>query len=465
VILAIFLAYCAFLLWAAFVRFRVEQKTAGDYILASRRLTLPAFVATLVTTWYGGILGVGEYTWKHGLSNWLVFGVPYYLYAAIFAVFLAGRARRSSVLTIPDRLHERFGLGPALVGAATLFLMSAPAAYVLMLGVLGQIYAGWPMWVGVVLGTLLSVANVYRGGLRNLVLVDIVQFVLMFLAFVVVVPVCARTFGGFHFLAARLPAGHLTWDGGQGMQAVAVWYVIALSTLVEPAFYQRCYAARSVSVARWGVFVSILCWVFFDFLTTSAGLYARALIPNLEDPVAAFPALGQLVLSPFWQGVFLVGMLSVVMSTVDGYTFIAAITVGRDIVQRWNDARNRPTTPSSGVSDDDPRSLPLIRLALVATALFAVILALVSKSVVRLWHDLGSVGTPVLLLPLLASYGTLRISGRWVVLAMTVSGTLSLVWLAAGRGEPFLGVEAIFPGLAASAAIMAVGWLGGRRGR
>ena len=47
-----------------------------DYLLAGRRLTLPAFVATLVTTWYGGILGIGEYAWRFGISTWLVFGVP-----------------------------------------------------------------------------------------------------------------------------------------------------------------------------------------------------------------------------------------------------------------------------------------------------------------------------------------------------------------------------------------------------
>ena len=71
---------------------RVARRPASgavDYLVAGRRLTLPAFVATLVSTWYGGILGVGEYAWRHGLSNWLVFGVPYYLYAAVFAFLLA----------------------------------------------------------------------------------------------------------------------------------------------------------------------------------------------------------------------------------------------------------------------------------------------------------------------------------------------------------------------------------------
>jgi len=84
--MALAIVYALFLLYAVLRIFRRPTTGAIDYIVAGRRLTLPAFVATLVTTWYGGILGVGEYTWKYGISNWLVLGVPYYLCAALFAI-------------------------------------------------------------------------------------------------------------------------------------------------------------------------------------------------------------------------------------------------------------------------------------------------------------------------------------------------------------------------------------------
>ena len=148
-----------------------------------------------------------------------------------------------------------------------------------------------------------------------------------------------------------LPAGHLQWDGGLGFQAIAVWYFIALATLVEPAFYQRCYAARDEKTAKWGIAAAIVFWICFDFLTTTAGLYARALMPNLDDPVQAFPALAQLVLPSFWQGVFTVGLLATIMSTVDSYAFIGSITLGRDLIGRWR-----------GLEEEE--SLPLIRWSL-----------------------------------------------------------------------------------------------------
>ncbi len=444
--------YAAFLLLMVFRLTGRKAGDAADYIVAGRRLTLPAFTASLVTTWYGGILGVGEYTWRYGVSNWLVFGVPYYLYALVFALVLARRARRSEVLTIPDLLERRYGRPAALVGAGTLFVMTAPAAYVLMLGVMIGFVTGWPLWIGVVLGTALSVGYVFRGGLRAVVATDMVQFVLMFLAFLVLVPVCVVRWGGWSFLQANLPAGHLTWDGGLGFQAVAVWYFIAMSTLVDPAFYQRCYAAGSEQTARRGIGAAIVLWVIFDFLTTTAGLYARALLPDLADPVQAFPALGHLALPPYLQAVFVVGLLATIMSTIDSYAFIGAVTLGRDVIGRWR-----------GLVADE--TLPLMRLALVGTAVVSITLALLSGSVVALWKALGSVGTPVLLLPLALAHSRWRVSGRRVLVGMIGSGTVSLAWMLLGGGGPWMGVEAIFPGLAVSAVVCLPGVFPRRRFR
>ena len=118
--------------------------TAIDYLLDGRRLTLPAFVATLVTTWYGGVLGIGEYTWRFGISSWIVFGVPYYAAAVVFAFWLAPRLRRTGAVTLPDLLVAAYGRRASTVGAVAVYVSTVPVAYVLMVAVLlGQITM-WP---------------------------------------------------------------------------------------------------------------------------------------------------------------------------------------------------------------------------------------------------------------------------------------------------------------------------------
>lgn len=447
--------YVAFLA-AVWLRARGARVAAADYLVAGRAVTLPGFVASLVSTWYGGILGVGEYSFRHGLSNWLVFGVPYYLGALLFALLFARRARAAALYTLPDLLDRSAGRGAALMGAVAVFVTAAPAAYVLMLGTLVAAMTGAPLAPCVIAAALLSVFYVDRGGLRAVVFTDRVQFALMFAGFALLLAVLVAGHGTLPFLEARLPATHWTWHGGNPPATIFVWYVIALGTLVDPAFWQRAYAAKDATVARRGVLISIGCWIAFDAMTTACGLYARALLPALEPPVFAFPELAKLALPAGALGLFYVGMIATVMSTIDSYAFVAATTVGRDLVWRLRPGAAEERIPAWS------------RLGLWLAGGFAAALALARTSVIELWRELGSIAAPTLLLPVAAALtGRGRLGPRWTLAAMlapflvTVTWVLSKSLLLGGARYPFA-LEPIYAGLAASLAVHGAGWLFGK---
>ena len=429
-----------------------RDSSASEMILGGRMLTLPAFVASLVSTWYGGILGVGEYSYSYGISNWLVFGLPYYLAALVFALFLARRARQSKLLTIPDRLAQAYGDKTAVVGSVIIFLMTVPAAYVLMLGVLAEQLFGWPFWIGVVAGSLFSVVYVYMGGFKSVVRTDLLQFGLMFLGFAVLLGVLVSKYGFLDFLVENLPSTHLTWHGGNSGWYIATWYIIALATLIEPAFYQRCYAAKSEKIARNGIFISIACWAIFDFMTTTCGLYARAILPDLADPVSSYPALALTVLPVGLLGLFMLAILATVMSTVDSYSFLAATTFGNDILRRSGIITQEQITRYS-------------RIGLVLTTVLAVLMALFFQSVVEIWYVFGSIGTPALLLPVWSAFrGRRQYQPGWALWSIILSGGISLVWwlsqYLSATGEIWYGVKPIFPGLIVSFVIYILGTKG-----
>ncbi len=409
-----------------------------------RTLALPSFVASLVSTWYGGVLGVGEYSYRYGISNWIVFGVPYYLGAALFAIFFARRARRSELFTVPDQLHLAYGRPAALLGAGVIQVLSSPAPYVLMLGILVQMIFGWRLLPAILIGTFLSTVYSFRGGMRSVVNADNVQFVLMYLGFMIALPLLAFRFGGMGFLHAHTPATHFVWHGGNSPQYIFVWYFIALQTLVEPAFYQRCFAAKDEKTAQRGVLIAIGFWMLFDFLTTFTGIYARALLPNLANPVESYPALAITFLPPVLQGIFYLGLLATVMSTVDGYTFIGGVNFGRDLIWRL---RRDP---------DESRVNLYSQIGFLVTAVLAVVLALFFQSAVDLWHDVGSVGVPALLVAIASSYHPrLRMRPAVAAWCIVVSGGVALGWLLSkyrpGSGGAYLfGVEPIYAGLAVS---------------
>ena len=433
-----------------FMRSRRDHNSMEEYLVAGRRLSLPAFVATLVSTWYGGILGVGEFSYKYGISNWLVFGAPYYLYAIIFALFIAGRAWRTKLYTIPDQLEKAYGRRASLAGAFFIFMLSTPAPYVLMIGVLCRMLFGWPLWLGVILGALLSMIYAFRGGLAAIVRTEILQFLLMYAGFIVILIFAVSRFGGWEFLQTNLPPLHLTWHGENSPQYIFVWYFIAMSTLVDPAFYQRCYAARSEKVARQGILISVVCWMIFDFMTTATGLYAAAILPNLANPAESYPALAVKLLPPLARGLFFLSLLATIMSTIDGYAFLSAIALGKDVL--WKIYGR----------GEEPRATFFSRLGLVVTFVIAVGIALWSQSVVDIWYQLGSLATPALLVPLASSFSEKwKMPSRWVALSMLFSAALSGLWMVTGaNGEYWLGLQPIYLGLVTSGMCFALAKLG-----
>ncbi|MGB2867429.1 MAG: sodium:solute symporter family protein [Bacteroidota bacterium] len=442
-----------------FIGFRASRKGSGDsadFLLAGRTLTLPMFVATLVSTWYGGILGVGEFSYKYGLANWLVFGVPYYFFAAVFAVFLAEKVRGTNLTTIPDKLEQAYDRKTAIVGGVLTFFLVTPAAYVLMLGVLVQLMFGLDLLTSILLTTLCTIVYLYSGGFRSDVWANTFEFVMMFLGFILMVLFAYAKFGGFSFIQSNVPALHLTWNGGNTWQFVLVWFFIALWTLVDPAFHQRCYAAKDGATARRGILLSILFWMCFDFLTTTSGLYARAALPNLDNPTFSYPLLAEMTLPVVAKGFFYIGLLATIMSTLSSLTLISGITVGKDIVGRW-----------MRQADDSALVRRWTGIGLIFTAIVSVVLALLLPSVVRIWYTVGTCIIPALLVPILASYfPQLLIRARYAFLAMMAGWVISTGSLATGMwtavdGIPhyWWGLEPMYPGLFAAGMFWAIGRL------
>ncbi|MFQ5584243.1 MAG: sodium:solute symporter, partial [Calditrichia bacterium] len=393
-----------------------SHKNLDDFVLGSRLLTLPAFVATLVTTWYGGILGIGEFTYLYGLSNWLVFGVPYYIFAILFAFFLAPKIRSSGMLSIPDQFFKNYGRSSGFLGTVFTFFMTLPAAYVLMLGLLIQIFSGWPLWVCVILGALFSMVYVLTGGFRAVVRTDKFQFILMFGGFLILFFILFSRYGGLDFLQENLPAFHLSPLGGHSWQYILVWFFIASWTFIDPGFYQRCYAAKSPATAKTGILWSVFFWFVFDFLTTSTGLYARALFTDLNNPALSFPVLSHTILPPLLSGLFLTGLLATIMSTVDSLSLLSAITIGYDFLGKFRSGQRSP--------------IDAVRTGLVITAIISILVAVLIPSVVQIWYVLGTLFIPPMLLPLIACYfPRIRPAPPWTLLNLYLSFFASFFFL------------------------------------
>lgn len=450
-----------YVLFLLVVGFWPRKEDTEGYLIANRSLSIPVFVATLVATWYGGILGAGQFVYSDGLAAWVSNGLPYYVFAVIFAMLLARRIRSSSgaahLYTIPDKFAQAYDRKTAVLAACFAFFYAAPATYVLMTGILLQLLFGWERLPAMVVGLLFSVVYVFRGGFLSDVRVNTLQFLLMFTGFLMVTGICLAKFGGFAYLlhSPNVPATHLKPLGTHDLGWAVVWFFIALTTLSDPGFHQRCYAARTPRIAAVGILIAVLCWMLFDSLTTTTGLFARALLPNLADSTLAFPALAERVLPAGLKGLFYVGMLAPIMASLVSYTFISAVTVGRDLIWRLRE------------DPDESRVPHYTRYGLIASSLFALAVAMKVPSVVQQWYAFGNVYVPGILIPLLGAYAP---SARWkasphfAFLSMlggagTALGWLLWGWNHGGLDDPHFPFnwQPMYPGLLVAALFYGVG--------
>ncbi len=448
----IFFYFC-FLVFLSWKR-EGEDKDEEAFLLSGRKMTLPAFVATLVSTWYGGILGVGEYSYQFGISQWLLFGFPFYVFSALFAWLLAGKIRMNKALSLPEAVGNFYGEKAGRFSAIPVFILVSPAPYILMLGLIFQYLTGGQgnfLWYASAVA-LFSVAYVTFGGFSAVVRTDMLQVILMFLGFTLLLFYAGNEFGSIGKLWDVVPDNYRDLTGGHNIQYILVWFFIALWTFVDPSFHQRAAAAKTPETAQKGIFISVVLWSVFDFMTLFSGMFGWAILgPDLNEPIMVYPYLANEILPMGMKGVFFVALLAIIMSTMDSYLFLSGQTLGRDLLVKLfpNSSNNR-----------------LTRISVLVAAILGILLIIVYPSVIDIWYVIGSVMIPGILLPVLGIYIRLFTLKRgWVIPTMVVCIGISLVWLILGTiysteaySYTFLGLEPFYPGLFASILF----WLFGR---
>lgn len=408
-----------FAIGLAFARKKIDDE---NYLLGARRLTLPLFVMSLVTTWYGAILGVGEFVFYNGIVAWVVNGLLWYFVYLLFALFLAGRVHRSKKTTVADHFLEKAGPKSAKLAGLMTFIMSSPAPYVLSLSLIFRDFFGIGFNLAVLIALGVSALYIWLGGFKAVVRTDAFQFIFMFLGFGALTALSIQHFGGFEYLQANLPETHLTFKGELSWQTIVVWGFIAFWTFVDPSFYQRCYAAGSEPIAKKGVLISIVFWMIFDMMTLTTGLYARAAFPE-GDPQMSYFLLSDAVLPHGLRGLFLVGILSIIMSTLDAFLFASSSVISVDFLKNnaWIKRHFNPSLKT------------LTRVGILFTLLTCVVIIYGFESVIGIIYALGTVGVATLLAPLLLMlFGKSTFKDRSLLAVMTLTALASTAWLMEG---------------------------------
>ncbi len=157
--------YILIIIYVGIIRRRNADSSEESFILSGRKLSITGFVATLVSTWYGAILGVGENTFLYGIQTWFIFSFPYYIFALAYAIWIAPKIKQENSISIPDHFRKIYGKRAGILSALILSFLASPAPYLLGMGFMIQFMFGFRTGYGADDFYIFSAIYVWNGDL------------------------------------------------------------------------------------------------------------------------------------------------------------------------------------------------------------------------------------------------------------------------------------------------------------
>lgn len=507
---AILLAYLAAALGAGVWASRRAGGSGEQYFLAGR--SLPGWlvgISIVATTFAADTpLAISGMVASKGIAAnwfWWASGIAH---VGVF-LFWSRLWRRAEVVTDAELVELRYGPGPGaqLRTAKALFFAVLYNGIVLgwvlrAMQKIAQPFVRWEDWLPAGLwsaweavapvtnlggaGDLLTVVALVAlaasystlGGLRGVVMTDLLQFVLAMGGSVALAVVALTHVGGLAALPAKLaeelgpgraaevltlvPDGSLAW---MPLSAFSVYLLIRwwAHPLGDGGGYiaQRLSAAKDPAAARQaaGVFV-VLHYVVRPWPWILVGLAGMLIFPPGDearlfaegaavagDRESAYPLLAGLLLPPGLLGLLLASLAAAFMSTVDTHLNWGVSYLAHDV---WK-GRLRP--------DAGPREVVAVaRVGSVLFALLAVLAATRIDSVEAAWKFVAAMGSG-LGLPVLLRWVWWRVNAQaeiaGALASLSVASALAL-W--APEGLPWEYELGMAVAAGASAALAAIWW-------
>jgi len=406
---------------------RAKATTLEKFILGDR-LDTRAMVATIVSTFYGAsaILGGVSLTYRMGLGV-IWFMVPFYL-GNVAVIFAIERVAGSKKYTLPDFLGGFYGREFAIASSMLLATLCLIPEEIIAGGKILSIFTSMPLEAAMGVMAFVLVVPVAIGGMRADVMTDIAQFILMLFTLAIMVPF---VFSLRLDLASGIPEGYLNPLAHISIQEIAVFFVLLFFLPITSApLYQRFLASESEACSRRSVLYSIAIWMAMDSIIVLCGFAALRLFPNLADPDMSLIVLGR-ALPPAGRGLFFVGLLAAVMSTVNSFLQSGASSLAYDVFRRFRPAAS------------EGRLLALSRLFVIVLGLLSLILALWFQMIVPALLFTLSMWTAGILVPTLAALTGRKLREDTALFSLLGGALSSLAWKIA---QP-LEVDALFIGL------------------
>jgi Na+/proline symporter len=355
-------AFLLLMVGGAFFFYRLARRSESDFFLAGRGLPwwLPAssvfstHTATDTPMWITGVI------YAHGLRGlWYTF---FSSWTAVGAFVSARIFRRSLAYTQAEWQSLRFGgLGAELLrgwmAGWQVFMNMFILGWVgIAMGKVGMLVFGWPVWVGLVVPSLITAVYTLAAGYWGVVMGDFLQGIVAVVAIVVVSFVGVSAAGGPMAITETInglgegwrldPFAFTGWTSGD---FPALWWLTMLVISIVGGFgmgtsidwyveAQRIQSAKSVRDASYGLWAGGAVTIARNAIWAVAILAFFAMLPNIASQAEyelGWFRLGFELLPTGMVGLFFGAILAIHLSTISSHLNLGALYFTRDLFQRY----------------------------------------------------------------------------------------------------------------------------------
>ena len=318
-----------------------------DFLVAGRSLPLSLSWMTLLATWFGAgtILTAADEVRRDGLQAAALdpWGAGFCL--LFVALFVAGPMWRMQLLTVPDFFRQRFGPRTELISCLILvpsYFGWVAAQFTALAGLL-TLFFNIPPSVGIALVAVVGTGYTLMGGMWSVTLTDAVQIVLVLAGLLVLTVVMLLELGqgnsltGLARLGSETPENMLVlipWDDRMLLLGwLGVFATGALGNVPGQDLMQRVFAAKSDRVATASCWVAGGVYLLFGCLPLLLALGGNLLFPG-DVQQAILPAMARSFLSPWLAVIFLLALMSAILSTIDSAILSPASVLSQNVFSR-----------------------------------------------------------------------------------------------------------------------------------
>ncbi|MBN1362823.1 MAG: sodium:solute symporter family protein [Sedimentisphaerales bacterium] len=335
---ALVVVYVCVLTWVA-LRARAAREYE-EFSLARRALPLPLIFGSLCATYVGPGFSIG-FVGKGFTSGALFLGVglAYSLQNILVGLFVAPRLRAlDDCHTVGDAIGQKYDrrchVFAGIISVSVCTFLAAVMAHAGKV-VLTEMF-GLPGWASVVIVVGVTALYTTSGGLRASVVTDAFQFA----AFAILLPMILLLVLGFHFEGGASAFAEKLWAAtGEGiakrtqLEIVGLIAAFLLGETLIPPYANRAFASQTTGVSRNSFVMAGVFSVLWFVVMIALGILARGVvdIDTKEDYVLLI--LVKRIMAPEWQGVLLVVLVSVVMSSLDSLMNAGAVAFTQDIAK------------------------------------------------------------------------------------------------------------------------------------